>query len=116
MLHVAPEFCFESVFKKIAGIEYLTSDLYNPQAMVKMDITHIEYPDESFDIILCNHVLEHVSDDKKAIGEFCRVLKRDGWAILSVPISGEKTVEDLSISPRTAQIFRARRSCSAIWK
>jgi SAM-dependent methyltransferase len=97
MLHIAPEFCFEPVFKKMKNIDYLTADLYNSQAMVKMDITHIEYPDESFDIILCNHVLEHVLDDKKAMGEFYRVLKRDGWAILLVPIIGENTIEDPSI-------------------
>jgi ubiquinone/menaquinone biosynthesis C-methylase UbiE len=97
MLHIAPEACFEPVFKKMANIDYLTADLYNPQAMIKMDITHIEYTDESFDIILCNHVLEHILDDKKAIGELYRVLKRNGWAILLVPIVGEKTIEDPSI-------------------
>ena len=65
--------------------------------MVKMDITGIEYPDESFDVIYCSHVLEHVPDDRKAMREFHRVLKRDGWAILLVPINADATYEDASI-------------------
>ena len=94
MLHVAPELCLESKFKKRFGDNYLTADLYDPRAMVKMDITNIEYPDQSFDIIYCSHVLEHVQDDKRAIREFYRILKRNGWAILNVPIIGDKTFED----------------------
>lgn len=66
--------------------------------MVKMDITDIRYPDESFDIIICSHVLEHVPDDVKAMSEFHRVLKKNGWAILLVPIAAmDKTYEDFSI-------------------
>lgn len=76
---------------------YLTADLSNPKAMVKMDITDIQYPDESFDVIYCSHVLEHVPDDRKAMQEFFRVLKKDGWAVLLVPIVGELTFEDPSI-------------------
>jgi predicted SAM-dependent methyltransferase len=76
---------------------YITADLYK-KAMVRMDITDILYPDETFDIILCNHVLEHVTDDIKAMREFFRVLKKDGWAILLVPIADmDKTYEDSSI-------------------
>lgn len=97
MLHVAPERCFERRFKKQLGRGYLTADLFSPRAMVKMDITNIQYPDQSFDIIFCSHVLEHVPDDKKAMREFFRVLKSSGWAILLVPISREKTFEDFSI-------------------
>lgn len=97
MLHISPEKCFESRFKKLLGDNYLTADLYNQRAMVKMDITNIEYAAESFDVILCSHVLEHVQDDKKAMQEINRVLKSDGWAILLVPINVEKTFEDPSI-------------------
>jgi SAM-dependent methyltransferase len=97
MLHVAPERCFESRLKKHLGKNYITADIQNPRAMVRMDITNIQYPDEYFDVIFCSHVLEHVQDDKKAIREFYRVLKHDGWAILLVPITAEKTIEDSSI-------------------
>jgi ubiquinone/menaquinone biosynthesis C-methylase UbiE len=62
-----------------------------------MDITDIQYPDETFDVIYCSHVLEHVPDDKKAIREFFRVLKQDGWAILVVPITADRIIEDPSI-------------------
>jgi SAM-dependent methyltransferase len=97
MLHVAPEAIFSEKLRTQSGINYLTADLYNPAAMVKMDITNIQYPDESFDVIYCCHVLEHVIDDKKAMREFFRVLKKGGWAVLLVPINAEKTFEDFSI-------------------
>ena len=97
MLHVAPEPCLESMFKQRLGDNYLTADLCNPRAMVKMDICDIQYPDKSFDVIYCSHVLEHVLDDKQAMGEFFRVLKTNRWAILNVPITSEKTFEDSSI-------------------
>lgn len=97
MLHVAPEECFESRFKKLLGGNYLSADLLDHRVMVKMDITNIKYPDQSFDIIYCSHVLEHVQDDKKAIREFYRVLKENGWAIFIVPITAEVTFEDPSI-------------------
>jgi SAM-dependent methyltransferase len=98
MLHVAPEEVFEKLLRTQLGSNYLTADLYNPRAMVKMDITDIQYPDDSFDVIYCSHVLEHVIDDKKAMREFLRVSKPNGWAILLVPIVAEHTFEDLSIT------------------
>ncbi|MBV1879518.1 MAG: methyltransferase domain-containing protein [Pseudomonadales bacterium] len=97
MLHVAPERWLEPKFRKTLRQDYLTADLYDPDVMVKMDITDIQYPAASFDIIYCSHVLEHVLDDIGAMSEFHRVLKDDGWAILLVPISGDKTYEDVSI-------------------
>jgi ubiquinone/menaquinone biosynthesis C-methylase UbiE len=97
MLHVAPQRCFESRFRERLGDNYLTADLFDTYAMVKMDITNIEYADQSFDVIYCSHVLEHVQDDKRAMREFYRVLKNNGWAILLVPITSERTFEDPSI-------------------
>ena len=98
MLHIAPEKCFELIFKEKFGSGYLSADLYG-KAMVKMDICNIQYPDKSFDIIYCSHVLEHVIEDRKAIREFFRVLKTSGWAILNVPITnGKKTFEDANIT------------------
>jgi SAM-dependent methyltransferase len=97
MLHVAPEPCYVPKFKNLMGNNYLSADLFDPRAMVKMDICDIQYPDSTFDIILCNHVLEHVLDDRKAMQEFHRVLKVGGWAILNVPLSSETTFEDPTI-------------------
>lgn len=98
MLHVAPEACFESKIKELLGNNYLTADLSNPETRVQMDITNINYPDNAFDIIFCNHVLEHVIDDKRAISEMFRVLSDTGCALLLVPITADKTFEDPSIT------------------
>ena len=85
MLHVAPELCFMSRFDALENLEYITADIESPLAKVKMDIHEIPFEDNSVDIIFCNHVLEHVDDDKKALSEMRRVLKPGGWAILQVP-------------------------------
>ena len=98
MLHVAPEACFRRHFQRRLGESYLTADLFNEDVMIKMDITEIQFPDQSFDVIYCSHVLEHVDDDRKAMREFNRVLKNDGWAILLVPITAKETFEDASIT------------------
>lgn len=98
MLHIAPEKCFENKFRQVLGNNYLTADLYNPNTMIKMDITGIQFKDETFDVIYCSHVLEHVDDDRKAMREFYRVLKNDGWAILLVPICTDTTYEDPAIT------------------
>lgn len=98
MLHVAPEECLASRFRAALGDGYLTADLDGSKAMVAMDITDIRYPDESFDVICCSHVLEHVQDDRRAMREFHRTLKKDGWAILLVPIGAERTFEDPSVT------------------
>jgi SAM-dependent methyltransferase len=104
VLHIAPEPIFERNLTKRLGSGYLTADLYNPQAMVKMDITNINYPDDNFDVIYCSHVLEHVLDDRKAMQELCRVLRPDGWALLLVPITAEKTYEDERITDPTERL------------
>lgn len=97
VLHVAPELALSKRMKKQLGAEYITADLYDTSVMVTMDITDIQYPDNTFDVIYCSHVLEHVSDDRRAMREFYRTLKADGWAILLVPIYAEVTFEDPSI-------------------
>lgn len=99
LLHIAPEKPLSDIFIKHKTIDYLTADLNPEQVMVKMDITAIQYPDNSFDAILCNHVLEHIPNDRQAMNELNRVLKHGGWAILQVPISTvlEPTYEDITI-------------------
>ena len=97
-LHVAPERAFKKMFSKAAGDGYLTADLVADDVMEKMDISDIQHADESFDIIYCSHVLEHVPDDRQAIREVYRTLKPSGWAVLNVPIDSDETFEDPSIT------------------
>ena len=105
LLHVAPEPCLKRQLRRINGIEYVDADLESRHATVKMDVTDIQFDDASFDIILCNHVLEHVPDDRRAMRELLRVLRPGGWAIMQVPIDGESTREDPAI---TSAADRAR--------
>jgi ubiquinone/menaquinone biosynthesis C-methylase UbiE len=98
MLHVAPELQFVNRLAAAVGSGYITADFLDPSAMVQMDITNIKYTDGFFDVIYCSHVLEHVSNDRMAMREFARVLKPDGWAVILVPITTDKTFEDLSIT------------------
>jgi len=99
MLHIAPERHFVRMFANIKGLDYLSGDLSRSLAMVKMDITKIQYPDASFDVIYCSHVLEHIPDDRLAMSELYRVLKPGGWAILQVPQADQDvTYEDFSIT------------------
>jgi len=98
MLHVAPEIAIERQLRRIPELQYLTADLSSPTAMVKMDITDIQYPDASFDVIFCSHVLEHVPEDRKAMRELRRVLRPGGWALLEVPVRGEETFEHPSVT------------------
>lgn len=99
MLHFAPEHQFQELFKNTPSIDYTSADLDMPTAMLKMDITNITFPDNTFDVIMCNHVLEHVPDDRKAMNELFRVLKPGGQAILQTPMSNKaQTEEDLNIT------------------
>ena len=94
LLHIAPERNLEKVLEK--KTTYFSADLRNPLAKIRMDIQNIKFPEEYFDAIICNHVLEHVCDDNKAMKELYRVLKTGGWAILQVPYSPilKETFED----------------------
>jgi Methyltransferase domain len=101
VLHIAPEPCFMKRFEKQHGDTYITADIESPLAKVKMDIHQIPFSENHFDVVLCNHVLEHVQDDIKAMSEIRRVLKPGGWAILQVPFFSpipEVTYEDFSIT------------------
>ncbi len=105
LFHVAPEGCLRAMLSDlpnilyVPGVKYLEGYYYARQTHL-LDITAIPYEDESFDVIICNHVLEHIPDDARAIRELYRVLKPGGWAVLQVPISKilETTFEDPSVT------------------
>ena len=108
VLHMAPEQCFLSRFKKL-NHEYITADIDSPIADVKADIVNLPFTDNSFDVVLCNHVLEHIQDDTKAMKELFRVMKKGGMGIFQVPqdLNRDITFEDNSITDpkERAKIF-----------
>jgi SAM-dependent methyltransferase len=82
----------------LPNLVYITADLDSPLARVALDILRLPFPENSFDVVLCNHVLEHIPDDAQAMRELSRVLKPGGWGILQVPLDPSRdTFEDLSI-------------------
>lgn len=98
-LHVAPEYCFIKRFEKLLGDRYITADLESPLAKVKMDVQAIPFPNDTFDVIFCNHIMEHVENDLIALQELYRVLKPGGWGIIQSPVNynRETTYEDPAI-------------------
>lgn len=109
VLHFAPEQAFYKRFRKLKNLDYTTTDLNSPLADVKADICNLPFEDNSFDVILCNHVLEHIPDDTKAMQELYRVLKKGGWGIFQIPqdLKRDETFEDDSITDEKerAKIF-----------
>lgn len=100
VLHIAPEICFIDIFKGMKNLDYTTADLESPLAEVKMDVHDIPFEDHVFDVVFCNHVMEHVEDDLKAMSEIHRVLKKGGWAIIQSPqdYNRAETLEDPRIT------------------
>lgn len=98
MLHVAPEPCLAERIGALPNVTYLSADLDPSKAMVAMDLTSSTLPDESFDVIHVSHVLEHIPDDVAAMRELHRMLAPGGLAVLAVPMWGDTTQEDLSLT------------------
>ncbi|MEM5564067.1 methyltransferase domain-containing protein [Psychroserpens sp. AS72] len=109
VLHFAPEQCFLKRFRALKHIDYTTTDLLSPIADVKADICNLPFEDNSYDIIFCNHVLEHIPDDTKAMQELYRVMKPGGVGVFQIPqdLSRAETFEDNSITDQKerAKIF-----------
>ncbi len=103
LLHIAPEVAlmrkFEKIYANAEGM-YVTADLESPLAKMHFDVQQIPLPDESFDIIICNHLLEHVESDRKALDELYRIMRHGGWGIIISPTDESRatTFEDESIT------------------
>ncbi len=93
ILHFAPEKCIEPWLRNLAK-DYLSVDICAPNAMAHMDIVDLKLDDETFTLIWCSHVLEHIDDDRTAISELYRVLKPSGKAVVMVPVYGSSTYEN----------------------
>ena len=109
VLHIAPEQCFLDIFRNQKNLAYITSDLESPIADVKADICNLPFKDNEFDVVFCNHVLEHIPDDHKAMQELYRVLKKGGFGVFQIPqdLNRASTFEDDSITDKKqrAEIF-----------
>lgn len=109
VLHFAPEQCFLKRFRELKNIDYTTTDLESPIADVKADICDLPFEDNTYDVIFCNHVLEHIPDDKRAMQELYRVMKPGGYGIFQIPqnLTREVTFEDYGITDKKerAKIF-----------
>lgn len=102
VLHFAPEQAFYKRFRQLENLDYTTTDLESPLADVKADICNLPFEDNSFDVILCNHVLEHIPNDTKAMQELYRILKPGGMGIFQIPQDTKRatTFEDDSITDK----------------
>ena len=87
-----------TVLQRLPGVDYLSADLDSPHAMLRLDITDMGVADESFDLIYCSHVLEHVRDDRAAMREMFRVLQPGGRVLIMVPITSGATLEDPAVT------------------
>lgn len=109
VLHFAPEQAFYKRFRNQKNLDYTTTDLNSPLADFKADICNLPFEDNSYDFILCNHVLEHIPDDTKAMQELYRIMKPGGMGIFQIPqdLNRETTFEDDSITDpkERARIF-----------
>ena len=100
VLHIAPEQCFLTHFKKQKNLDYTTADLVSPIADLHFDLHDIPLEDNQYDVVFCNHVMEHVDDPIRCMSELNRVMKPGGWAIMQVPqdMNRSETYEDKSIT------------------
>ena len=106
MLHFAPEFGIKQRLSRQSNLDYSTADLASRLADEHFDITAIPHPDDSFDVIFCNHVLEHVDADRKAMSELFRILRPGGWAVLMTPIGKDRETTDESAAGEDERLER----------
>ncbi len=92
VVHIAPEYCLMRRFSQMPNLDYVPADLDPPLGAVRLDLTDIQLPSASVDVVICSHVLEHVSDDLTAMRELRRILRPGGQALLMVPVDYDRAV------------------------
>lgn len=112
VLDVAPEEFMQRKLQGLPNISYLSIDLESGLAMQHMDVTRLTIPDQTYNVVFCNHVFEHIPDDRAAMRELHRVLKPGGWAVLQTPIdyTRQETDEDPAITDPNERIRRFGQS------
>ncbi len=99
VLHIAPEQSFYKIFRSMPNLDYTTGDYNSPIADIHFDLHKAPFEDNTFDVIFCNHVLEHVEDAHQCMRELYRIMKPGGWGIFQVPYNPDKkTYEDPTIT------------------
>lgn len=106
VLHIAPEPTLRRLVEASEPAQYVTADLEAPGVDLHFDLTAAPLPDDSFDVILCNHVLEHIPDDLAAMREIRRMLAPGGWALLMTPIVVDQTIEDVTLTDPEERLRR----------
>lgn len=126
LLHVAPESCLANVFLNLSYIEYHPIDSfehgYDYASFIRnMNLLKLEYADNYFDLIICNHVLQDINEDVQAMKEIFRTLRKGGQAILQIPISelipdimeSDENLSESECEKRYGQRFHKRIYTSA---
>ena len=104
LLHVAPEKPLADCFRNLPGVRYTSCDIEPGVADLVIDLTAMDLPDHSCEVIFCSHVLEHIPDDRAAMAELYRVLGPSGELYIQVPLRGEQTYEDPSITSAAGRL------------
>ena len=108
VLAFGPDDATDERLRHLSRVKYTSSDIDGSQAMVAADITALPFDDDSFDVILCSHVLEHVEAEQAALAQIKRVLRPGGWAAVMVPVDrdAQTTVEDPSATTEQQRLER----------
>lgn len=92
LLHFSPEWCLRRRLSQRPGLRYVATDLDPEQdADRRLDVTALDLPDDSFDAVICSHVLEHVPDDGAAMRELHRITAPGGFTLVMVPLALDRT-------------------------
>ncbi len=103
LLHIAPEASLMRHLRchyRPCPNRYVTADLESPLADLHFDVQQIPLEDNYAEVLICNHLLEHVADDRQALSEFFRILQPGGWGVLLSPVdlSRAETFEDDTVT------------------